>query len=248
MNFLKLLQSVSLFLIFTTTVCAQNNNIYTYAFKSNQTHLGHIVWGGALGYSHDVTRWLSVEANGQVGISRNHDPVSLIIVDNAYNDRTHLTLDANATAYPIRFKALGLSNRFGISFGPTLRWKKETVSVAGFPGTLSDGDVRLRYTADVAASWDALGPNTSVIYFYYPGGTSPNYPDIPADVTDPGFVYGLMLSNQGFDPGLSAGLAYDVSRDRTTLGLRTAYRRFYHQRALTGSHSLDFSIRVGYRF
>ena len=228
---------------------AQPNTVHGYAFRSKQTFFGHVVRGGAVGYVRDVTPWLTAEANAQAGISRNNDPVSLIVVDFAYNDRTQLSADLRATLFPLRLNTFGASNRFGVSLGPVVRWKRETLHVAGFPSTITaDQTFRLNSVARAAAEWDALGPNFSVVSFYHPGGGSPDYPNLPDGWTDPGQVYALMFTTQGVDVGLLGGLAYDVARGRFTVGGRADYRRFRDQRAVSGSHSLDFSVRTGYRF
>lgn len=243
--------------IITTIVClisvtqctrAQNNSVYVYGLQSRLTALGHVPRGAGVGYAWSVSRWMAIEANAQVGVSRNHDPVSLIVVDARYNDRTQVSGSLNATAYPIRFDVVGLSNQFGIATGPVVRWKKENFAVAGFPSTISEEEPRFEDAARVAAEWDARGDDYYVIYFYYPGGDSDDYPVLPDGWTDPGYVYGLMQRNTGVDVGWSAGLAYDVSRGRTNVGARADYRRFLDQGPIIGSHTLDLSVRVGYRF
>lgn len=156
---------------------------------------------------------------------------------------THVTGGVNIIVMPLRFRALGVEHRGGVVSGLSFRYKTEDLQKsmfsAGFLDLLAEGEGER-----IASEWEAVAEGFRAWWVYYEG--NPNAPE--AWLREPGTHLALTFPNTGYDIGLTGGLSYELSLDRTEIGARAMYRRYRDQKILTGSHALDVSLRVGYRF
>lgn len=236
---------ISLVVLSPTRLRAQNTFGVTGTDRMLTSPDGWRVPAGGVTYDRSLTPWLSVGAEGTFAGRNSGDEFSLVLVTGDWMRRTQVTGAVNVSAYPVRLSLLGARHRLGVSTGPSLRWKRENFHVAGWPGTFKEGSTQLEDIREASARWDARGEEYGVIAFQHGGGSDPRYPGI---VVEPGWVYSLTRSKEGVDVGWAAGLAYEAEVGRIVVGARAGYTRYRDQQMITGSHALDRSIRVGYRF
>lgn len=204
-----------------------------------------------VGYERALAPWLGLSVEAGLARRADTDPVGLILTgSDDWYDRTQAVGTLALVAYPVRFDAFGLRHRAGALAGPAARYKDERFHYAGFVGTLAPGSPPLTSgTVDrLNAEWRARGPGHDVVQFEYAGGVPERYEGALPEWFEPGLVNALVLRNREWDTGLAVGLAYEASRGRTIGGVRAQYRRYQDQRMVTGSHTLDLTVRVGYRF
>ncbi len=230
---------------------AQPNTVSAYVVQSRLTAFGHVAEGGGLAYDRDLAPWLALSADVQLVRTAETDPITLLVLSSAdWHERTQAAAGVNALAFPIRFGALGAAHRFGLSVGAAARWKDERFHVAGFNGTFpaDTPQPRLDMLTQMITEWEARGPDYEAVVFDHPGGGAERYPGVSPTVFAPGLAVAFTQRHRATDYGLSAGLAYELRHGRTVVGARAAYRRYRDQRLIIGSHALDLSLRVGYRF
>lgn len=247
---MKLFTISILFLLFAALPASAQGGGTTLSVTGLQRALtsgGHVAHGGGLTVTQDLTGWLALTADLRAARSVDRDPVSLILVDSRWHERTQAEAGIGLLVAPVRVQALGAEHRLGVATGPAVRWKDESHLVAGFTVPINDRtpDWRRQQVAELTAAWEANGDAYRVEIVEYDGSRSPNYPRV-ADI-EAGTGYGLVLDSDGVDLGWSAGLDYETRRGRLSLGARAAYTRYRDQRRIVGSHALDLSLRVGVR-
>lgn len=101
------------------------------AIRRALTSGGHVGAGAGLSVAYNATSWGGISATVLGFRSKDVDPISLLVVDSRWHDRTQLSLDFDIVLYPVRTRALGVRHRFGLATGPSLRWRDERHLVAG---------------------------------------------------------------------------------------------------------------------
>ena len=237
--------------VFAAPLSAQSNVVSGFVGRSQLTSPdGFTMPTIGASYERALTSWFGVSVEGGIARSADTNPARLVIVVGDWHERTQVVGTLSAVAYPARFGAFGVTHRFGLLAGPTVRYKNESFQYAGFEGTIAPGTDPAIYQSirDLNADWVSRGPNHRVIQFEHAGGGAELYPDVDPTRFEPGLVNALVLDNAGVDVGLTGGLAYEGARGPAVISVRTQYRRYRDQRAVTGSHGLDLVLRVGYRF
>lgn len=229
------------FLLICPVVEAQSNTVS--AFGGGSILTGGPDGGYLLGtaYERSFNSWLGLEVEAQLTRGRNTNELALLNLD--YYELTHATAAINVLAMPVRFRAFGAEHRLGLAGGPALRYKDEQLDNA----MISDGVFDLLEEGErerIPTEWEELGERWRAVWVEWEG--DPRSPE--AWLRESGTHLVLTFPNTGFDIGLAAGLAYELRIERTVIGARALYRRYRDQKMLTGSHALDVSLRVGYRF